>query len=75
MDILKALRAEESKFLQQMEAARQQVETIRAAIKLLGGTVSKPVAGKKRFVSKAARAKMAKAQKERWAKIKAAKKA
>ena len=75
MDILKALRAEESKFLQQMEAARQQAETVRAAIKLLGGKASKAVAGKKRFVSKAARAKMAKAQKERWAKIKAAKKA
>jgi len=39
MDILKALRAEESKFLGQMEAAKQQVDTVRTAIKLLGGSI------------------------------------
>jgi hypothetical protein len=46
-----------------------------AAIKILGGKGGsrKPIGRKKRFISKAARAKMAKAQKERWAKIRAAK--
>jgi DNA transposition AAA+ family ATPase len=59
-----------------MDAARQQLETVRAAIKVLSGNNgSGKVTRKKRFVSKTARAKMAKAQKERWAKIKAAKKA
>ncbi len=71
MDILKALRQEEEKFLQQLSSARQQLETVRAAIKLMGG---KAAGKKKRFVSKAARAKMARAQKERWKKIKAEKK-
>jgi hypothetical protein len=79
MDILKALRAEESKFLGQMEAARQQVDTIRAAIKLLGGKSS--VNGNRdssgttrRKMSAEGRARIAAAQRKRWAKVKAAKK-
>ncbi len=71
MDILKALRQEEEKFLKQLSNARQQLETVRAAMKLLG---DKATGKKKRFVSKASRAKMAKAQRERWRKIKAEKK-
>ncbi len=67
MDILKALRQEEEKFLRQLSSARQQLETVRAAIKLMGG---KAAGKKKRFVSKASRARMAKAQRARWAKIK-----
>jgi hypothetical protein len=76
MDILKALRTEETKFLHQVDAANHQLETVRAAIKLLSrnGSSAKSSGRKKRFVSKAARAKMAKAQRARWAKIKAAKK-
>ena len=76
MDILKALRTEETKFLHQVDAANQQLDTVRAAIKLLSrnGSGAKSSGRKKRFVSKAARAKMAKAQRARWAKIKAAKK-
>jgi mannose/cellobiose epimerase-like protein (N-acyl-D-glucosamine 2-epimerase family) len=76
MDILKALRTEETKFLRQMDAAKQQLETVRAAIKVFRGNGSTATSSgrKKRFVSKAARAKMAKAQRRRWAKIKAAKK-
>ena len=58
MDILKALRQEESKHLEQLEK-------VRAAIKLLSGNTSA-----KRRVSAASRAKMAKAQKLRWAKLK-----
>jgi hypothetical protein len=74
-----------------VSAAQQQLDTVRAAMKLLGGMNStgkatgsstakttanisgKATGGKKRVMSAAARAKMAKAQKERWAKFRAAK--
>jgi hypothetical protein len=76
MDILKALRAEESKFLGQMEAARQQVETVRAAIKLLGGKPSvngnrNTSATPRKRMSAEGRARIAAAQRKRWAKIRA----
>jgi len=77
MDILKALRAEESKFLGQMEAARQQVDTIRTAIELLGGKSSVNRAASpttKKKMSAEGRARIAAAQRKRWAKVKAAKK-
>lgn len=66
MDILSALKNEASKL-------QQQLDTINAAIKILGGknSVSRP---EKRHVSASARAKMAKAQKARWAKTRATKK-
>jgi hypothetical protein len=62
MDILKALRAEEEKF-------RQQLETVRAAIKLLDRKPAKTNRG----MSATARKRMSQAAKKRWAKIKAAK--
>jgi hypothetical protein len=79
MDILKALRAEESKFLAQMEAARQQVDTVRTAIKLLSGKASAngnrgSSATTRRKMSAEGRARIAAAQRKRWAKVKAAKK-
>jgi hypothetical protein len=67
MNILSALKSEASKL-------QQQLDTVNAAIKILGGKNGVGPA-KKRHVSASARAKMAKAQKARWAKIKAAKKA
>jgi hypothetical protein len=70
VNILQALKKEETKFLKQLDSARQQLETVRAAMKVLGGNTT---GKKKRYVSKASRAKMAKAQKERWKKIRAAK--
>jgi hypothetical protein len=82
MDILAALRQEEAKFEKQVNVAQQQLDTVRAAIKLLGGmsssgkatgSSSKTTGGKKRVMSAAARAKISKATKERWAKIRAAK--
>ena len=78
MDILEALRQEEAKWKKQAAAAQQQLDTVRTAIKLLGGLSSsgKPT-GKKRkknVMSAATKAKIAKAAKERWAKIRAAKK-
>jgi ATP:corrinoid adenosyltransferase len=84
MDIVAALRQEEEKWEKQAEEARQQLETVRAAIKLFRGETTgkrtsalgssvKTTGGKKRVMSAAARAKMAQAQKERWAKFRAAK--
>jgi len=74
MDILKALRAEESKFLKQMDEARQQVDTIRTAIKLLGGNSAangnRNTSGTKRKrMSAEGRARIAAAQRKRWAKV------
>ena len=66
MDILSALRGQASKL-------QQQLDTVNAAIKVLGG--KNGVAGhRKRRVSADARAKMSRAQKARWAKSRAAKK-
>ena len=76
MDILAALRQEETKLQKQADAAKQQLDTVRAAIKILGrGVASKgvPIGKKKRVMSAAARAKISKATKERWAKYRAAK--
>jgi len=79
MDILAALRQEEAKFEKQASAAQQQLDTVRAAIKLLSGmnssgiTSGKTIGKKKRVMSAAAKAKISKASKERWAKFRAAK--
>ena len=46
MDILKALRAEEAKFLQQISDGKQQLETVRVAIRLVSDEAkSKSVGG------------------------------
>ena len=83
MDILAALRQEESKWEKEVSAAQQQLDAVRAAMKLLGsmgsrgkaaGSSSGKATGRKRRVmSAAARAKISKASKERWAKFRAAK--
>ena len=75
MDIIAALRQEETKFEKEVSAAQQQLNNVRAAIKLLGGMNSngKTTGGKKRVMSAAARARISKATKERWAKFRAAK--
>jgi hypothetical protein len=83
MEILAALKQEEAKFEKEVSAAQQQLDNVRTAMKLLGGMNSsgkatasssgKTTGGKKRVMSAAARAKMAQAQKERWAKFRAAK--
>ncbi len=76
MDILAALRHEEAKWEKQVSAAQQRLDTVRAAMKLLGGMGSsrKTTGKKKRVLSAAARANISKATKERWAKFRAAKK-
>jgi hypothetical protein len=83
MDILAALKQEEAKWEKQVSAAQQQLDNVRAAIKLLGGisgsgkatgsSSAKTTGGKKRVMSAAARARISKASKERWAKFRAAK--
>jgi hypothetical protein len=91
MDILAALKQEEAKWEKQVSAAQQQLDNVRAAIKLLGGMSSsgkatggsngkttgsssgKATGGKKRVMSAAARSRISKATKERWAKFRAAK--
>jgi len=83
MDILAALKQEEAKWEKKVSTARQQLDNVRAAIKMLGGMGSsgkatasssgKTTDGKKRVMSAAARAKISKATKERWAKFRAAK--
>ena len=75
MDILAALRQEETKLQKQADIVRQQLDTVRAAIKILGRGVAnsdKPIR-KKKVMSAAGRAKISKATKERWAKYRAAK--
>jgi hypothetical protein len=76
MDILAALKQEEARLQKQADAAKQQLDTVRAAIKILGRGVasnSDPIGKKKRVMSSAARARISKATKERWAKFRAAK--
>jgi ribosomal protein L15 len=76
MDILAALKQEEAKLQKQADIVRQQLDTIRAAVKILGrGAASsdKPIGKTKRVMSAAARAKISKATKARWAKFRAAK--
>ncbi len=64
MDILKALRREEKKIEKRVKSAAQNLETIRASIKVFAGSVDR----KRRKMSKAARAKISAAQKIRWQK-------
>ena len=79
MDILAALRQEEAKLQKQADNLRQQLDVVRAARKILGREVAsggKPIGKKKKkrnVMSAATKAKIAKAAKERWAKIRAAK--
>lgn len=81
MNILAALRQAEAKLKKQADKARQQLDAVRAAMKILGREVAstgkvgrkKRAGKKKRVMSAAARAKIGKATRERWAKFRAAK--
>ena len=69
MNILAALKREEAKL-------QKQADTVRAAIKILAGRVTgsgKRIGKKKRNMSAAARARIGKATKARWAKLRAEK--
>jgi hypothetical protein len=77
MNILAAIKHEEKKLEKQMTKLQHQLNGIRSAAKALGHTAVVEVKGaKKRVLSAAGRAAMAKAAKKRWAKVrKQAKKA
>ena len=65
--VLSALRREEKKSLKMMNEAEQQLATVRAAIKLVGGKLGKAVGRKRRRMSAATRKKMAVSARKRWA--------
>jgi hypothetical protein len=74
MDILAAIKREERKLEKQLGKLQHQLNGIRAAAKALGDSTNREIkAVKKRVMSAAARAKIGKATKERWAKFRAAK--
>jgi hypothetical protein len=75
MDILAAIKREERKLEKQLGKLQHRLSGVRAAAQALGDSASKELkVVKKRVLSSAARAKMVKAAKKRWAKIRALKK-
>ena len=80
MNILAALRQAEAKLKKQADRARKQLDAVRGAMKALGREVAsggKRIGRKKlkkRVMSAAARARIGKATKARWAKFRAEKK-
>jgi hypothetical protein len=72
MDILAAIRREERKIGKRLGNVQQQLNGVRAAAKALGDSTSrKATRVKKRVLSAAARAKIGRAAKKRWAKFRA----
>jgi hypothetical protein len=72
MDILAAIKREERKLEKQLGNIQQRLNGVRAAAKALGDSTSRELKGaKKHVLSAAGRAKIAKAAKKRWAKIRA----
>jgi hypothetical protein len=74
MDILAAIKREERKLEKQLGKLQHQLNGVRAAGKALGDSTRRELTGvKKRVLSAAARAKIAKAARKRWAKFRAEK--
>jgi len=74
MDLLAAIKLEERKLENELGKLQHQLNGVRAATKALGGKASREVTQfKKRVMSAAARAKIGKATKARWAKFRAEK--
>ena len=72
MSILKVIKREEKKLEAQLHKLQHQLNGIRGAAKALGdSTVREVTTVKKRVMSAAARAKIGKASKKRWAKFRA----
>ena len=70
MDILAAIKREERKLQKQLGKLEHQLSGVRAAAKALGHSAESEVVGvKKRVLSAAGRAAIAKAAKKRWAKV------
>ena len=72
MDILAAIKREERKLEKQLGKLQHQLNGVRAAAKALGDSTKQEVTSvKKRVLSAAGTAKIAKAAKKRWAKVRA----
>jgi hypothetical protein len=72
MKILAAIKREEKKLEKQLGKIQHQLNGIRAAAKALGDSTNRELKGvKKRVLSAAGRAAIAKAAKKRWAKVRA----
>jgi prophage DNA circulation protein len=72
MNILAAIKREERKLEKQLSKLQKQLNGVRAAGKALGNSASRELTGiKRRVLSEAGRAKIAKAAKKRWAKVRA----
>jgi hypothetical protein len=71
MDILAAIKREERKLEKQLGKLNHQLSGVRAAAKALGGSTERVVGVKKRVLSAAGRAAIARAAKKRWAKVRA----
>ena len=74
MDLLAAIKREERKLEKELGKFQRQLNGVRAAAKALSATTVREVTQvKKRVMSAAARAKISKATKARWAKFRAEK--
>jgi len=72
MNILAAIKHEERKLEKQLHKVQHQLDGVRAAAKALGHSTGRElVRVKKQVMSAAVKAKISKAAKRRWAKIKA----
>jgi hypothetical protein len=70
MNILAAIKREERKLEKQLGKLNHQLNGVRAAAKALGGSAEREIIGvKKRVLSAAGRAAIARAAKKRWAKV------
>jgi hypothetical protein len=72
MDILAAIKREERKLEKQLGKLQHQLTGVRAAAKALGDSTNRGAATvEKRVLSAAGRAKISRAAKKRWAKVRA----
>jgi hypothetical protein len=72
MSILAAIRREEKKAKKQLDRLTHELTGLQSAAKALSKTASRDIStAKKRVLSAAGRAKISKAAKKRWAKIRA----
>jgi hypothetical protein len=72
MSILAAIKREEKKVAKQVAKLQHELVGLQSAAKALGKTANRDITrAKKRVLSAAGRAKISKAAKKRWAKVKA----
>jgi hypothetical protein len=72
MNILSAIRREQKKVRKNLAKLQHELSGLEAAAQALGNSTNREIKGvKKHVMSAAARAKMARAAKKRWAKVRA----